>query len=74
MLRTRSLGQKELRAPEIAISPALPVVWFSMLWMGWLPSALARGRGRRERGSASGYLAWLRFETFRTFTNARAAA
>jgi hypothetical protein len=26
--------------------------WFLMLWTDWLPGALARGRGRRERSPA----------------------
>ncbi len=55
MLRTRSLGQRD-SANGRAWSPVGFVLsCFGMLWMGCLCGALARGGGRRERGSASAY-------------------
>src|SRR5581483_2487678 len=53
VLRTRSLSI-ELRRPESAVSGRLRAVLLEMLWTGGLSCALARGGGRRERGSACG--------------------
>jgi hypothetical protein len=45
---------KELREPESAVSGSLRAVLFWMFSAGDRFRALARGRGRRDRGPASG--------------------